>query len=179
MKVLRTMKDNELRKYCVFSAKRYNVWFRKPLLWPNNESLGKDNTEKEWEKGKERKQTLIGLERNSYGTGFSSCSNYNKLSSLFLDSICWFLASVCYIVVIVIVIWIWIGSILNKNKGIYTYLWDAGISFVIRRATFFENKMMKSSLWKWCRIHHHHHSTCWVICLSSKLRENWRVHKSI
>ena len=26
---------------------------------------------------------------------------------------------------------------------------------------------------------HHHHSTCWVIFISSKLRENWRVRKSI
>ena len=115
---------------CFFSQNILCVWFRKPLLWPNNESLGKDTEKEEWEKGKERKQTLIGLERHLYGTGFSSCSNYNKLSSLFLDSICWFLVSVCYIVVIVIVIWIWKGSILNKNRGIFIYLWETGINLL-------------------------------------------------
>ena len=94
-------------------------------------------------KGKEWKQTkLIGLERHSDGTGFSSCSNYNKLSSLFLDSICWFLVSVCYIVVIIIVIWIWIGSILNKNKGIYSYLWEAGMNILIRRVAFKDKNLL-------------------------------------
>ena len=116
---------------CFFSQNILCVWFRKPLLWPNNESMKRHRKRSVRKKGKEWKQTkLIGLERHSDGTGFSSCSNYNKLSSLFLDSICWFLVSVCYIVVIVIVIWMWKGSILNKNRGIFIYLWETGINLL-------------------------------------------------